>query len=186
MWSLPSVVRKRGSSACLHCGYSNGNRAFTCKACKTPLSIKHPKRLRSADVSDLCKASPETPAGTKIFSTRVRRDGPDYRTLVVCTEGKWKCFYKECTTAQDARERSASFCNDYCEHIATVKEELPWHKVDQLELNVDVLSKLPIPPSIRLELEQMKEQTPALIQRVSSNSFVIRMQSRTSSRTSTR
>ena len=124
---------------CVHCGCSNGNRAFTCKECKNPLpgkAIKCPKRLSSTDVSDLRTNSQETPAGTKIFSTKVRRDGPDYWTLVVNTEDKWKCFYKECTVAQDARGRSGSTLeldgNGYCQHIATVQAELQWHTVDRV------------------------------------------------------
>ena len=111
LWRFPSIVRKRGCSVCVHCSCSNGNRAFTCKECKNPLpgkTIKRPKRLSSTDVSDLRTNSQETPSGTKIFSTKVRRDGPDYRTLVVYAEGKWKCFYKDCIVAQDARGRSAS------------------------------------------------------------------------------
>ena len=181
MWRLPSIVRKRGSSVCVHCGCSNGNRAFTCKECKNPLpgkTIKRPKWLSSTDVSDLRTNSQETPSGTKIFSTKVRRDGPDYRTLVVYAEGKWKCFYKDCIVAQDARGRSASTleldASGYCQHITTVQAELQWHTVEHLTLNVDVLSQLPIPPSIKQELQQMKAQAPVLIQRVSGNSFLIR------------
>ena len=181
MWRLPSVVRKRGCLVCVHCGCTNGNRAFTCKECKNQLpaagkAVKRPKRLLSADVSVLRNNSQETLAGAKILSTKVRRDGPDYRTLVVCNEGKWKCFYKECNTAQDARERSASTskleCT--CQHITTVQEELQWHDVEQLSLDTDVLSNLPIPRSIRRELQVMKEEAPALVQRVSSDSFVVR------------
>ena len=180
MWRIPSILRKRGCSLCAHCGCSNGNRAVTCKECKNTLpgkAIKRPKRLLSADVSGLRIDSQETPAGTKIFSTKVRRDGPDYRTIVICTEDKWKCFYKECTTAQDARERSVSTplldCSGHCQHITTVQEELQWHEVDQITLDADVLSDLPIPLSIRQRLQQMNEEGPALIQRVSSDSFVI-------------
>ena len=166
---------------CVHCGCSNGNRAFICEECKNPLPGKVRKRLEqlsSTDVSDLRTNSQETAAGTNIFSTRVRRDGPDYRTLVVNTEDKWKSFYKECTVARDARGRSGSTLeldsNGYWQHIATVPAEFQWHTVDRLTLHVDVLTKLPIPLSIKQELQQMKEQAPVLIQRVSGNSFLIR------------
>lgn len=181
MWRLPSILRKRGCSLCVHCGCSNGNRASTCKECKNTLpgkAIKRPKRLLSADVSGLRNDSQETPPGTQIFSTKVRRDGPDYRVLVICNEGKWKCFYKECTTAPDGRERSANTpqldCSGNCRHITTVQEELWFHEVDQLTLDVDALSQLPFPPSIRQELQKMKEQCPTLIQRVSGDSFLVR------------
>ena len=55
-----------------------------------------------------------------------------------------------------------------------MQEELQWHDVEQLSLDIDVLSNLPIPCSIRQELQVMKEEAPALVQRVSSDSFVVR------------
>lgn len=82
---LTSIMAKRGSTLCAVCGCSNGNRAETCKKCKTPF----PKRVKksaqqllsqySIDVSHLLL--PESPLehNAKVYLVRIRNQGPDYR-----------------------------------------------------------------------------------------------------------
>lgn len=80
-----SIMAKRGSTLCAVCGCSNGNRAEICKKCETPF----PKRVKksaqqlspqySIDVSHLLL--PESPLedNAKVYSVRIRNQGPDYR-----------------------------------------------------------------------------------------------------------
>lgn len=78
---------KRGSSLCQMCGYSNGNRAFKCKECGYSLPKKakpmvecklDPPEDFNYNVSSLL-TSGVLPAGSRVYSVRVRSQGPDYR-----------------------------------------------------------------------------------------------------------
>ena len=184
---------KRGSTECTNCGGRNGNRAVTCKQCGALLPGKQPKRARTisttVEVSALVKGE-----GIKqrIFSCRVRREGPDYRTFVVeKPDGKWTCCYKNCTIAQSVRSRSGPASEEveeasFCEHIITTRQDplsLPVQRVahmggiDQEQLvpvKPSVLSELAIPPDMREKLLKLYTVSPHLIQRVSGEMFVVR------------
>ena len=82
---LRSIIAKRGSTLCAVCGRSNGNRAEICKECKTPFPKRVKKPARhvlpqfSINVSHL--VLPESPLedDARVYSVRIRNQGPDYR-----------------------------------------------------------------------------------------------------------
>ena len=93
---LTSIMAKRGSTLCAVCGCSNGNRAeILCKKCKIPF----PKRVKesaqqllpqySIDVSHLLL--PESPLedNAKVYSVRIRNQGPDYRYVQWLNYKQW-------------------------------------------------------------------------------------------------
>ena len=176
--------RKRGSTLCEHCGCSNGNRAFTCKVCHKPLPGRAEKIPRlakqSRDVSALTAGLPGVPCNTRVFSCRVRREGPDYRTFVTESRGEWRCWYKDCSTAQDARKRSSvtgvTTPGFHCQHIQSIQEEISSEAdgtFPSIPLDTDILPELPFPPSIKTDLLKLKESGSSLIERVSSESFAV-------------
>ena len=132
----------------------------------------------TADVSALWKEN------GRLFSCRVRKEGPDYRTFVVESGGQWKCYYKTCTSAQCVRSRSAlsSDAFNHCEHIRTTRQEREsgmygtgYQQQDQhLVLEPSALSSLAIQPATREKLLWLHEDSPYLIQRVSEETFVVR------------
>ena len=178
--------RKRGSTLCGQCGCSNGNKAITCKGCRKLLPRRAEKQPRLAvqickDVSSLRKNLPGAPQSMKILSCRVRREGPDFRTFVTEDRGDWRCLYKDCSAAQDARQRSkataATTVAVHCQHIRSAQLELTSQNEGSSELEplaLDILSELPFPPSIKNDLEKLKEGTSSLIERVSNESFAVR------------
>ena len=98
---------KRGSTACLICEERNGNRAVTCRQCSTLLPGKRLKRMKTASTTEVSVLARGTDSmKQRIFSCRVRREGPDYRTFVVEKEGKWIYCYRNCIAAQSVRSRS--------------------------------------------------------------------------------
>ena len=116
---------------------------------------------------------PGVPQSMRIFSCRVRREGPDFRTFVTEDRGEWRCLYKDCSTAQDARQRSKSAGAVYCQHISSVREELSSDFEASKELapvlgEASVIPELPFPPSIMSDLHNLKESASSLIERVSS------------------
>ena len=122
---------------------------------------------------------PGVPQSMRIFSCRVRREGPDFRTFVTEDRGEWRCLYKDCSTAQDARQRSKSAGAVYCQHISSVREELSSDFEASKELapvlgEASVIPELPFPPSIMSDLHNLKESASSLIERVSSESFAVR------------
>ena len=69
---------------CPRCGVSNGNRAYVCKACCCPLKTQHPPCKRRRDTADVIELvyGDVTPSTKRVFSIRLRKAGPDYRTFV--------------------------------------------------------------------------------------------------------
>lgn len=171
-------ARKRGSTQCIQCGENNGNRANNCKNCGRVLPGKENKRQRqntSRDISTL-----NSKANIKVFSCRVRKEGPDYRTFVTrdTTKGKWICFNKKCLPSYIVRSRSKLSQSVDCEHIRLVKlehgENIETECQTQAELNQAKLDTLPIPLRYKTEIRSLLKQSPYIIQRVSSESFAVR------------
>ena len=80
---------KRGSTQCVNCGCSNGNRAFSCKSCDSPLPGKRPKLQELAPRASSIVHIPVKAVtdNIKVYSCRVRSEGPDIRTFVTETMG---------------------------------------------------------------------------------------------------
>ena len=80
-----TTMAKRGSTLCAVCGCSNGNRAESCKDCKSPF----PKRVKKAaqdqthkhgiNVSHLLLSESLLEDDAEVYSVRIRSQGPDYR-----------------------------------------------------------------------------------------------------------
>lgn len=150
------VKHKRGSTLCEHCGCSNGNKANTCKGCLKPIPGRVKKwprlALQSKDVTAMTVGLPGVPQSMWIFLYRVRREGPDFQTFATEDRGEGSCLYKDCSTAQDARQRSKSTGAFHCQHISSIREELSSDFKASKELapvlgRASVIPELPFPPS---------------------------------------
>ena len=98
-------------------------------------------------------------SNTKIFSCKVRREGPDYRTFVTEKMGAWICYHRGCHAVQHIRGRSSG-----------VHSQLPLH----MNLSEGALEKIAVPQRYREELLKLFSENPCLIQRVSESTFVVR------------
>ena len=117
-------------------------------------------------------------------------DHADYRTLVsVSEDGLWKCHYDACKTVQGSRMRSTT-CSDIqrdafsgeCEHVRKVQKESPLQQslYHTLHVNTSTLQSLPFPPSVKEELQAMREEfSTGIIQRISEETFLVRDVKRT-------
>ena len=78
---------------CSNCGRSTGNRAIVCKSCGEELHpgkpAKKAKTSTTQEVTSLCSGTVGLLSGTRVFSCRVRGDGPDFRTFVTEHNGIW-------------------------------------------------------------------------------------------------
>ena len=112
----------------------------------------------------------------RIYSCRVRREGPDYRTFVSNNQNRWKCYHKRCSSAQVIRSRSLASAD--CQHITSLKLEYATMKSDRvygpLKLDQSKLEVLTIPERYKREIDEMLKKSTPLIQRVSSETFVVR------------
>lgn len=169
-----SKAPKRGCTFCSQCGESNGNRALKCKSCFFQFRDTTSKKAKvtanniTQEISALSEA-----ADLRIFSCKVRREGPDYRTFVTENSGKWKCYSRGCSSAQHVRQRSSG--ENICEHISSAKsEELKTGPSQPLNLCTSVLEKLAVPERHREELLKHFSEHSSLIHRVTETTFVVR------------
>ena len=171
-------ARKRGCTQCKQCGENNGNRAINCKSCGRVLPGKENKRHKQNTTRNISALNSK--ANINVFSCRVRKEGPDYRTFVTrdTTEGKWTCFNTKCLPSRIVRSRSKLSQSVDCEHIPLVKlehgESVETDCQTQAELNQAKLDELPIPLRYKTEIRSLLKQSPYIIQRVSSESFAVR------------
>ena len=175
---------------CPRCGVSNGNRAYACKACHCPLKTQHLQCKRRRDASDVTELLPGdiVPSPKRVFSVRLRKAGPDYRTLVTeDSSSAWKCRAETCSVAQEGRLRSGTSINDasqsnkqqpgsqLCRHIQCVQTEVAHEPVETaLYLDPQVLDTLPFPDKTRKTLLSMHGTGKAMILRVSEDTFAVR------------
>lgn len=97
------------------------------------------------------------------------------------SRGEWRCLYKDCSAAQDARKRSSAIGvttpGVHCQHLQSVQEEISSEAdgtFPAIHLHTDILPELPFPLSIKTDLLKLKESASFLIERVSSESFAVR------------
>ena len=165
---------KRGCSLCSVCGESNGNRALKCRSCGITMQGKISKKPKLSSLSqEVTALISVAESNTKIFSCKVRREGPDYRTFVTENMGAWTCYHRGCHAVQHVRGRSSGV--HACEHINNVQREctpsqLPLH----MNLSEGALEKIAVPQRYREELLKLFSENPRLIQRVSESTFVVR------------
>ena len=170
-----SRAPKRGSTNCSVCGESNGNRAVQCKSCGVKLqgreTSKRPKLTKLSQEVTLFSAGENK---TRIFSCKVRWEGPDYRTFITETNGTWKCFYKGCHAAQNVRQRSLDI--NTCEHISAVQREHTTCESSPAHMNLSIPAqdKVAVPHRYQKPMLKLFEETPCLVQRVSEDTFVVR------------
>ena len=109
--------------------------------------------------------------------------------MSVSEDGLWKCHYDACKTVQESRMRSTT-CSDIqrdafsgeCEHVRKVQKESPLQQslYHPLHVNTSILQSLPFPPSVKEELQAMREEfSTGIIQRVSEETFLVRDVKRT-------
>ena len=173
---------------CPGCGVSNGNRAYACKSCHRPLKTQNLQRKRRRDAADVTELvhGDAIPSPKKVFSVRLRKAGPDYRTFVTENHSSvWKCHAETCSAAQEGRLRSSASadCNaskkqqQLCNHIQCVQtESVTREPTDEspLYLDPDALDTLPFPAKTREDLFSMHKNGKARILRVSEDSFAVR------------
>ena len=102
-------------------------------------------------------------ANIKVFSCKVQKEGPDYRTFVTrdTTEGKWTCFNTKCLPSRIVRSRSKLSQSVDCEHIRLVRlEHVETECQTQDELNQAKLDELPIPQRYKTEIRSLLKQSP--------------------------
>ena len=98
---------RRGFSRCAECSTLNGNRAQRCGvSIRKVAKFEQPQAQHSTNVTSLLP--PEDAANLQaVYSVRVRDQGSDYRCFVsLSMDGVYKCYFRDCTAAEDARARS--------------------------------------------------------------------------------
>ena len=147
---------KRGCSLCPKCGISNGNRARVCKGCNYELRVSESftaQRKRSRDSTEVPELIHDdvAPQHKRVFSVRLREQGPDYRTMVSenLHSTELKCLGEKCSIAQEWRQRSSAALsgNSTCKHIQSVESDLVSGSNPPTEicLNPEALKELPFP-----------------------------------------
>ena len=130
-------------------------------------------RSTSRNISSLIGSS-----HLKVYSCRVRREGPDYRTFVTNDQEGWKCFHKKCSSSNTIRSRSTVQQID-CKHITSLKleygdDESESDVRDSLKLSQSKLEELAVPERYRKEIDELLKKPTPLIQRVSAETFAVR------------
>ena len=98
-----------------------------------------------------------------------------YHRVCKFHRGEGRCLYKDCPTVQDARPRSKSAGDVYCQHISSVQElSSDFEALKELAPVLGEASSQSCLPSIMSDLHNLKEGVSSLTETVSSESFAVR------------